>query len=65
MIIERMPLFNPSSSRWHIMSRTVDARSMEPLSEWHMMPGNYASKRITETEIGRMGGPIEQRKSIA
>ena len=63
MIIERMPLFNPSSSRWHIMSRTINAASLEPTSEWHMMPGNFNSKRATETEIGRMGGPSEMRKA--
>ena len=62
MIVERMPLFNPSTSRWHIMSRTLRP-TYEPLSEWHIMPGNYASKRAAETEIGRMGGPSEMREA--
>ena len=63
MIIERAPLRDPSSSRWHIMIRTINAISLEPIGDWHMVPGSYDSKRIVETEIGRMGGPSEMRKA--
>lgn len=61
MIIERLPLFNPSSSCWQIMTRTLNATTHEPISEWHMLPGNFNSKKAAETEIGRLGGPSEVR----